>query len=288
MSHRFLVSPELQAQFEGAAARVFFDGRHSDFNRFARIVKQNDQFVAEGSVPTAEGPEPLPPPRPAERVTESTALPEDAPFFEVTEICVANVDTVSAAMVFGDACALNFANAQVPGGGYRYGARAQEEDLCRLLPQLIHSLEACEYPIRPEECLLSRGLMSVRDPVSYSTRRSAGEVDILTSAMPCGDGGYPGSEKWNNTVRMRIRAVLHAARVSGRATLVLGAWGCGAFGNPPDLVARLFREQLEGEDCRGAFRRVVFAIIDPGDDGNLGPFQEEVAKMGRAADPSPG
>ena len=65
---------------------------------------------------------------------------------------------------------------------------------------------------------------------------------------------------------------LHAAKASGHANLVLGAWGCGAFGNPTAAVASLFREQLMAKTFRGAFERVVFAILDPLGTGNLGPF----------------
>ena len=45
--------------------------------------------------------------------------------------------------------------------------RAQEEDLCRLLPQLCPALERCQaefYPILPETALLTRGLLAIRRP----------------------------------------------------------------------------------------------------------------------------
>ena len=60
---------------------------------------------------------------------------------------------------------------------------------------------------------------------------------------------------------LRLRAVLTAARRSGHATLVLGAFGCGAFGNPAGPVAAAFRAQLAAPEFRGAFRRVVFAVL---------------------------
>ena len=88
--------------------------------------------------------------------------------FVETEYCVANVDTLTAALELGDACALNFANEGKPGGRYRSGGRAQEEDLCRLLPQLCASLEASgHYPIEPGTALISRNLDAVRVPGSY-------------------------------------------------------------------------------------------------------------------------
>ena len=76
-----------------------------------------------------------------------------------------------------------------------------------------------------------------------------------------------------------MRAVLHAAKLSGFPNIVLGAWGCGAFGNPPGLVAELFREQLCSLEFRGSFRQVVFAVVDPKRDGNFKPFEGEISKM---------
>lgn len=43
--------------------------------------------------------------------------------------------------------------------------------------------------------------------------------------------------------------------------LVLGAWGCGAFGNDPQRTAADFRKALEGEFAN-TFSDVVFAIAD--------------------------
>jgi uncharacterized protein (TIGR02452 family) len=43
---------------------------------------------------------------------------------------------------------------------------------------------------------------------------------------------------------------------------VLGAFGCGAFGNPADRVARLYREELSARACD--FSVVAFAITAPG------------------------
>ena len=59
------------------------------------------------------------------------------------------------------------------------------------------------------------------------------------------------------------------------STLVLGAFGCGAFGNPPQDVARCFASALASDEFRGEFARVVFAIVDPkqADLGNLVCFR---------------
>ena len=98
----------------------------------------------------------------------------------MTTVCVANVDTLSAALELGDACALSHANADTPGGRYRHGGRAQEEDLCRCLPQLWPSLVASgAYPLDPEAALLTRG-SGHRKSTSHgqlSLRRSRANVE---------------------------------------------------------------------------------------------------------------
>ena len=258
--HRFRLSTELCRQLE-SRFRAWPVGR----GEVRGIVEANDAIVARGGFFAADEWQAIPVP-----VVEAVQCPEtlEAPAlrFEVTEICCANIDTVSAALMLGDACALNFANADTPGGRYRSGGLAQEEDLCRLLPQLYPALASCSYPIPPGTSLVAQNLLAVRQPGTYATCASLGLVTILSAAMPCGarrpKSGWAGSE-WADTVTLRIRSVLHAAKHTGHANVVLGAFGCGAFGNPAGHVAAIFREQLMSPEFRGAFATVVFAIIDP-------------------------
>jgi uncharacterized protein (TIGR02452 family) len=57
------------------------------------------------------------------------------------------------------------------------------------------------------------------------------------------------------------------------AHLVLGAWGCGVFGNDPREIATLFHAALSGP-YQGAFADVVFAITDwSPESGFIGPFE---------------
>jgi uncharacterized protein (TIGR02452 family) len=68
--------------------------------------------------------------------------------------------------------------------------------------------------------------------------------------------------------------VLDIARAYRCDTLILGAWGCGAFGNDPRATAADFRAALEGTYA-GAFRHVVFAVTDWSADRRfLGPFRD--------------
>mmetsp|Transcript_29158 Transcript_29158/g.62705 ORF Transcript_29158/g.62705 Transcript_29158/m.62705 type:complete len:104 (-) Transcript_29158:183-494(-) len=89
-----------------------------------------------------------------------------------------------------------------------------------------------------------------------------------------------GTRAWHRTVNLRIRAVLHAAVTEKVDTIVLGAFGCGAFHNPAKDVATCFCEMLQSDEFAGCFRRVVFAIVDPRpqDAGNLRTFERELAR----------
>ena len=55
---------------------------------------------------------------------------------------------------------------------------------------------------------------------------------------------------------------------------MVGAFGCGAFANPPDMVAKIFAEVLASDEFRGAFSTVVFAILEfqGSDAGNVAAF----------------
>ena len=63
-------------------------------------------------------------------------------------------------------------------------------------------------------------------------------------------------------------------------TLVLSAFGCGAFANPPAHIAKLFHQVMEEPGFKNAFRLIAFAILDGyrtglrhNPEGNLLPFQ---------------
>lgn len=57
---------------------------------------------------------------------------------------------------------------------------------------------------------------------------------------------------------MKLRSLLLVAKKHGSDVLILSALGCGAFGNPPEHIAFIFREVLS--DFAGAFKKIYFAI----------------------------
>ena len=60
----------------------------------------------------------------------------------------------------------------------------------------------------------------------------------------------------------KIRTIYRIGILHGHDSLVLGAWGCGAFGNPPELIAQLFIDVLNEDEFRGRYKDIRFAIIE--------------------------
>ncbi len=58
----------------------------------------------------------------------------------------------------------------------------------------------------------------------------------------------------------RIRNIPESAIEHEAEALVLGAFGCGAFHNPPEIVSKAFRNILLEDRYRHAFDHVVFAV----------------------------
>jgi len=78
--------------------------------------------------------------------------------------------------------------------------------------------------------------------------------------------------------RRRIAAQLDTLRRGGLRHAVLGAFGCGAFGNPADRVARIYREELLARERD--FSLVAFAIFAAGyGPDNHTPFAEAFASV---------
>lgn len=169
---------------------------------------------------------------------------------------------------------LNFASAKLPGGGFLNGARAQEESLARssaLYPTIAQMKDMYDYNRKKWGFYSDYMVYSPDVPVF---RKDSGElidtpyfVSMITS--PAVNAGIvmksdPSQRKAITTkMRMRIRKILAVARENGEQVLVLGAYGCGVFGNSPEEVARLFKEALEDTRYKGAFEKIVFAIYEP-------------------------
>ncbi len=212
----------------------------------------------------------------------SLPTPTRTPFPETT-VQVRNETTLAACFRLLEQgvrpLALNFANGLHPGGGFLHGALAQEETLCRSSALFMTIRNDPMYAAHAERTLpdstdwaiLSRGVPVFRRDDGSALGKPV-LVDFITCAAPYAPGvGQPES---GDLLCRRISRVLRIAFVFGHTTLVLGAWGCGAFGNDPLRTAKDFREALESEFA-GAFARIVFAIADwSSERRTLGQFRD--------------
>jgi uncharacterized protein (TIGR02452 family) len=180
---------------------------------------------------------------------------------------------------------LNFASARNPGGGFLGGAKAQEEDLARcsaLYPCLeaqtvyYEANRASETLLYTDHLIYSPGVPFFRDDDLALLERPV-LLSVITAPAP--NAGAELERRPHNgpaieeTLRRRARLVLRAAARFEHRVLVLGAWGCGAFGNDPVIAASAFAEALA--EARGLFDRVVFAVWERGGDGpNLRAFRD--------------
>ena len=69
-----------------------------------------------------------------------------------------------------------------------------------------------------------------------------------------------------------MRRVLEIAWAKGNEVVILGAFGCGAFRNPPAVVAQAMKTVVQ--ECRKNFETIEFAVYcSPRDDANYRVFQ---------------
>ncbi len=194
------------------------------------------------------------------------------------EILLQEVGTLEAARMgqeLGTVAVLNFANGEEPCGGARQGTNTQEEYLCRNT-NLYHCLTRAQL-LEPfygyhrargqssDRVIYTKGITVFKDgaPVpDYLPHKKWYEVDVLTCAAPAlEETPHLGDGAREVLFRSRIRNICETARDNDVQVLILGAFGCGAFGNPPLVVAQAFHKVLVEEGCRRYFRRVVFAVL---------------------------
>lgn len=188
---------------------------------------------------------------------------------------VVNKDSFEAAKGYKRPFVMNFANAYIPGGGFLSGSRAQEESLCRN-SNLYKSLttekasEMYKYNMQHRELSCYSDYMLLSNNVCVF-RNSDNElleepylVDVITIAAPNKKGEARNVEQKElySVMKNRLRHMLHVAINNGNKTLVLGAWGCGAFGNSTEEVAQIFYELLCEEHYEIYFENIIFAIYN--------------------------
>lgn len=228
---------------------------------------------------------------------------------QTTEVRVENKDCVQAAIDLINEgfypVLLNLADLYTPGGLVEYGSGAQEENLCRR-SNLVQSLyQFSESRIRqyPELGLIARkdqypmdekyggvysGLVTFfRGPESEGSQLLEKPYDIPVISVAALNGPRIGNDgrmfKEETAITLeKMRTIFRIGLSEGHDAIVLSAFGCGAFSNPPSHIAQLFHQVMEEDEFKDWFRLIDFAILDGyrtglrhNPDGNLKPFQKE-------------
>ncbi|KAF2646299.1 hypothetical protein P280DRAFT_7013 [Massarina eburnea CBS 473.64] len=147
-------------------------------------------------------------------------------------------------------CILNMASPLRPGGGVLAGATSQEEILCThttLLPSLNESF----YRLPEYGGIFTRDVLVLRDANGELGVQERYFVDAISAGMlrfPDLLGEEDEEKRLSRRDRLvvesKMRAVLRIASSRGARKIVLGAWGCGAYGNPVRDIAEIWRKVL--------------------------------------------
>ncbi|KAI9013693.1 hypothetical protein DFJ74DRAFT_710135 [Hyaloraphidium curvatum] len=187
---------------------------------------------------------------------------------------------------------LNMANAYHPGGGYLEGMVAQEENIFRRTDCHL-ALDASEmvdngFYTGEMTWLISGGdgevyldtepRICVRGPEDRAaadlgyTWLADDDVFSFYELRSAADDLRGGKAFDPDECRRRIRAQISTLRAKGIRHASLGAFGCGAFMNPAEEVARIYREELTKADHLDV---VVFPVFHAGyGPNNYLPFAE--------------
>ena len=214
-----------------------------------------------------------------------------------TQVVLLEMDTLKAAvglsLKYGcGACAMNLANQDDVGGRWTQIKGSQEECLMRnsslflsLWPRRrkldlrMHGkfprAQNLFFPMAQAGCLYSPNVAVTREicPDSGCSGRL-----LPPSHWPCVSVVSASAQdlRWHEyspaLTGEKLRSMMWTAAREGEEVLVLGAFGCGAFKNNPENIAKIYRSLLENE-FRGVFRCVCFGIIKS--KANLSAFSKE-------------
>ncbi len=198
-------------------------------------------------------------------------------------------------------CVHNFASATNPGGGVTKGSSAQEECLCRC-STLYFNLNVADMwngfytphrnaqdPIHNDDCIYTPEEVVFKSDTAMPKLLPEEEwykVDVITCAAPnlrlkpgnamnVGDGAKAakiGDKALLELHEKRLSRILDIAAAAGDEVVILGAFGCGAFENNPEVVARAAKNVIA--KYKKHFETIEFAVYcSPRDERNYEIFK---------------
>ena len=188
-------------------------------------------------------------------------------------------------------CCLDFANNSSVGGA-PWSAGAQEESMCRvstLYPCLFakkkefYEKHIMEYQAGLIDKMGSDDLIYIPDVVVFKTddlepklkhEDAWFKTNVIVSAAPQLSFEFD-MQQYKNVMTSRIKRILDVAEKEKIQVLILGAFGCGAFQNPPEIVSERFASLVENY----SFETVEFAVFcGAGDTKNFDVFNSKFVK----------
>lgn len=192
------------------------------------------------------------------------------PFYDYTKIDVVDEDSVSAIYNHynGKTCVLNFASFKNAGGRYIEGAMAQEEALCSesTLYNVLNAFDTSYYKYNRDNdknrCMYYNRALYSKD-IIFDRNNQPIKCDVITCASP----NYKTGARFCNlgfnenieALTSRVDFVLNIAFENKVETLILGAYGCGVFGQDAKIVSTIFKNLLQTK-YKNCFKEVYFAI----------------------------
>ena len=200
----------------------------------------------------------------------------------------------------------NFASASNPGGGVVKGFSAQEECLCRCsglyfclnTPEMWAGFYTphrnAQDPLHNDDIIYTPEITVFKTDESIPKLMDQDDwyqVNVITCAAPnlrsrpanpynAGDGNKAVVISDRDLLALhekRLRRILDVAVSEGNDTIILGAFGCGAFENNPEVVAKASRNVLK--EYLHAFRTIEYAVYcSPRDERNFQVF-DRVLKL---------
>ena len=181
--------------------------------------------------------------------------------------------------------ALNFASAKNPGGGFINGSIAQEEALAYssglYKTQILHntyyeSNKACGSMCYTDHAIYSPDVPFFRNS-DYDLLETLTTCSILTlpavnmaQVVIKGENVNRAKTVMKNRMRISLAILAHEKNTM----IILGAYGCGVFGNNPNEVAQWWKELLIDEKYERFFKQVIFTVLDRPGGSNISAFMQ--------------
>lgn len=243
-------------------------------------------------------------------ITEGVQISVPADRYHVpANVVVSQKRSLMAASQYADrkVCVLNFASATNAGGGVTKGSNAQEEAICRcstLYPCISDQCVVKQFhnkhredlkagqinALYNDDCIYTPRITVFRDDTGMPMLLPENfwyEVDIISCAAPNlrskpGNVMNPNSGSKGVNIKpiellelhkKRMSRILDIVKANDAEVVILGAFGCGAFQNPPDVVARAMKEIVK--NYLYSFKTIEFAVYcPPADTKNYDVFKK--------------